>query len=118
MLDLTFLGIILALGRGNDQAEYESGDCADEAGAQPHDISRIVVEMVPGQGATEQHPEERAAKDNRERDQRHCQGAHGLPSSYNRAFDMFGSPPKNEPAYAGARCAREFAATTEGPVEI
>ena len=26
--------------------------------------------------------------------------------------------PENEPAYAGARCAREFAATTEGPVEI
>jgi hypothetical protein len=34
VLDLTFLGIIRALGRGNDQAEHESGDCADEAGAQ------------------------------------------------------------------------------------
>src|SRR5262245_64749734 len=52
--------------------------------------------MVPGQGATEEHPEERAAEDDRERDQRHCQGTHGLPSSYDRAFDVSGSPPKAE----------------------
>jgi hypothetical protein len=43
--------------------------------------------MVPGQGATKQHAEERAAEDDHERDQRHCQGTHGLPSSYDRAFD-------------------------------
>jgi hypothetical protein len=41
-------------------------------------------------GATEEHPEERAAEDDRERDQRHCQGAHGLPSSYD--LDVSGSP--------------------------
>src|SRR5262249_60729425 len=48
VLDLTLLDIKRGLGRGNEQAEHESGDCADEAGAQPHDILRIVVRMVPG----------------------------------------------------------------------
>ena len=76
--DLVGLSIVRALRRGDEQAQYERGDRADQARPQSHDILRIVGQMVSRQRVAKKRTDEHAAEDDRERDQEHCDGTHDL----------------------------------------
>jgi hypothetical protein len=69
MLHLTTLGVIRTLGGRNQQAEHQRSDCSDEASAEPDDVLCIVGEMIPRKRPAKKRSGERAAQDDRERDQ-------------------------------------------------
>jgi hypothetical protein len=96
LFDLAALGVERTLGRRNEQTEHQRGDGRDQADAQPHDVLRVLAEMMLRQRGAQQGAKHDAAERQRKNHARQNSGAHG-------------SSPKR-----AAAAAREFAGRPYG----
>jgi hypothetical protein len=75
--DLLALGVIGILGGGDQQAKHQRRDGGDQRGAQPHDILRMVVQMMLRQVPAQEDSHAGAAQHQQGGADRYGKGAHG-----------------------------------------
>jgi hypothetical protein len=75
--DLLALEVIGVLGGGDQQAQHQGRDGGDQPGTQPHDVLRMVVQMMLGQVPAQQDSRAGAAQHQQGGADRYGYGAHG-----------------------------------------
>jgi hypothetical protein len=107
VLHLAALGVIRALGRGDQQAEYQRRNRSGQAGAESDDVLCIVGQMMIRQRPAQERSGERSGKDDHERDQGYCDGSHRFRPAFGQGFLEGCGPSRSERQFTNRPSSRK-----------